>query len=83
MATAEANQSVAKFTQDTLSVWCPKIIIARSWAERTELTFLEFIESALFYFAPAVFGRYLFKEAMKQVSPWPRSLAWPNTWPAP
>ena len=43
VATAEANQSVAKFTQDTLSVWCPKIIIARSWAERTELTFLEFI----------------------------------------
>ena len=69
VATAEANQSVAKFTQDTLSVWCPKIIIARSWAERTELTFLEFIESALFYFAPAVFGQYLFKEAMKQVSP--------------
>lgn len=77
--TAENSQSISKFTQDTLSVWAPKCAISRSWAERVEMTFLEFVESGLFYFAPALVGQHIFKKLMFNASPLkkqPQLLKW-------
>lgn len=46
-----SSYSGMKFIQDTGILWLPKVSIARSFTERFEVTFTEFIESAYFYFA--------------------------------
>lgn len=49
--------SVGRFIQDTGANWVPKVTFARSKADLAENTFLEFGESALVYFAPALVGQ--------------------------
>jgi len=49
--------SVGRFIQDTGANWTPKAVFARSKADFAENTFLEFGESALVYFAPALVGQ--------------------------
>jgi len=46
----------SRFLMDTATNWVPKATFARSKADLAENTFLEFSESALVYFAPALVG---------------------------
>lgn len=48
-----------KFAQDTGTVWAPKFLTARSWAERFEVSFVEIIESFFFYYASPVLSQKL------------------------
>lgn len=41
--------------------WVPKVVFTRSLADFTEMTFLEYTESALFYFAPVILGGFFHK----------------------
>jgi hypothetical protein len=68
--TEEAGQGLShrKFLQDTLSVWAPKTLFTRSLAEFTEMSFLEFVESAFFYYSPSALSRNLFQHAFTKAS---------------
>lgn len=44
----------ARFVQDVTTNWIPKVVFTRSLADFTEMSFLEYTESALFYFAPTI-----------------------------
>lgn len=58
---SQENLSHTRFIQAVATNWVPKAVFARSLADFTEMTFLELSESALFFFAPAVFGGFLQK----------------------
>lgn len=60
----QENLSYTRFFQDTATNWVPKAIFARSLPDFTEMSFLEFVESALFYFAPALVGEYLLRKGL-------------------
>lgn len=45
-----------RFIQDTATNWVPKVAFSRSKADFGESTFLEFAESALFYYMPGIMG---------------------------
>lgn len=55
------NLSSARFFQDVTTNWVPKVVFARSIADFTEMTFLEYTESALFYFVPMILSSALGK----------------------
>ncbi len=57
------------FLQDTLAVWLPKMTAVRSAAEAVESTFLEFVESALFYFSAPILGQHVFSKLIHKVLP--------------
>lgn len=61
------GNSHVKFVQDTSILWAPKAVISRSGLELFEISVLEFIESACFYYiAPFIAGSLLsplFKKA--------------------
>lgn len=57
--------SAILFLQDTLAVWLPKMTAMRSWAEAVETTFLEFVESALFYFSAPILGQHVFSKIIR------------------
>ena len=67
---SQENLSHTRFFQDVTTNWVPKVVFVRSLADFTEMTFLEFTESALFYFAPPVLGA-LFKNAFSNLAPKP------------
>ena len=56
---SQENLSHTRFIQDVATNWVPKVVFTRSLADFTEMTFLEYTESALFYFAPAILGGLL------------------------
>lgn len=58
--------SAILFLQDTLAVWLPKMTAMRSVAEAVETTFLEFVESALFYFSAPILGQHVFSKLVKK-----------------
>ena len=58
---SQENLSSTRFIQDTATNWAPKAIFARSKADFAEMTFLEFLESAIFYFASPILGEKLFR----------------------
>ena len=58
---SQENLSSTRFIQDTATNWVPKAIFSRSIADFAEMSFLEFIESAIFYFAPPLLGEKLFR----------------------
>lgn len=70
------NLSSARFIQDVTTNWIPKAVFVRSLADFTEMTFLEYTESALFYFVPMllsnafrwIFTRLSSKHLRKEVS---------------
>lgn len=53
---SQENLSSTRFIQDTATNWFPKAIFTRSKADFAEMSFLELLESAIFYFAPPVLG---------------------------
>lgn len=61
--------STQKFMQDTLSVWAPKALFTRSLAEFSEMSFLEFVESAFFYYSPGILGKNVFQHAARKLNP--------------
>ena len=61
---SQENLSSTRFIQDTATNWAPKAIFVRSKADFAEMSFLEFIESAIFYFAPPIFGEKLFRNGI-------------------
>src|SRR5574344_853917 len=52
-----SNLKYTRFFQDVATNWVPKAVLTRSVADFSEMSFLEFTESALFYFVPEIFGK--------------------------
>lgn len=61
---SQENLSSTRFIQDTATNWLPKAVFSRSKADFAEMSFLEFIESAIFYFAPPILGEKLFRNGL-------------------
>lgn len=61
---SQENLSSTRFIQDTATNWAPKAVFARSKADFAEMSFLEFIESAIFYFMIPVFGEKVFRNGL-------------------
>jgi hypothetical protein len=59
--------SNAVFAQDTATVWLPKVMVARSMAERFEVSFLEFVESAFFYYMVPLSAQYAFQPMFRKL----------------
>lgn len=57
----QENLSSTRFLQDTTTNWVPKAAFTRSKADLAEMSFLEFLESGLFYFAPGLLGEFIFR----------------------
>lgn len=67
---SQENLSTTRFIQGTLTNWFPKAILSRSVADFSEFTFLEFLESGIFYFAAPFFGEHAFRNGLfKAVQP--------------
>lgn len=67
---SQENLSSTRFIQDTATNWAPKAIFARSKADFAEMSFLEFLESGIFYFASPLLGEKLFRNKIfKNFSP--------------
>ncbi len=67
---SQENLSSTRFIQDTATNWAPKAIFARSKVDFAEMTFLEFLESAIFYFASPILGEKLFRnKVFKNIVP--------------
>ena len=58
---SQENLSSTRFIQDTATNWAPKAIFARSKEDFAEMSFLEFLESGIFYFASPLLGEKLFR----------------------
>lgn len=58
---SQENLSSTRFIQDTATNWFPKALFSRSKEDFSEMSFLEFLESAIFYFASPIFGEKLFR----------------------
>ncbi len=61
---SQENLSSTRFIQDTATNWAPKAVFARSKADFAEMSFLEFIESAIFYFMIPIFGEKVFRNGL-------------------
>lgn len=67
---SQENLSSTRFIQGTLTNWFPKAVLSRSLIDFSEFTFLEFLESGIFYFAAPVFGEHVFRNGLfKKVQP--------------
>lgn len=58
---SQENLKVTRFFQDVFTNWVPKAFFTRSLPDFAEMTFLEYTESALFYFAPELLGKFFRK----------------------
>ena len=65
----QENLSGTRFVQDTATNWVPKAVFARSKADLAEMSFLEFGESALFYFAPGLMGEHISRKIFSKFAP--------------
>lgn len=61
---SQENLSSTRFIQDTVTNWAPKAIFARSKADFAEMSFLEFLESGIFYFASPILGEKIFRNGL-------------------
>lgn len=61
----QENIAGNRFIQDTATNWLPKTVFSRSIADFAETSFLEFIESGIFYFFPTSFGNFFKKTYLK------------------
>ena len=67
---SQENLSSTRFIQGTLTNWFPKAVFSRSFVDFSEFTFLEFLESGIFYFAAPFFGEKLFRNGIfKKLQP--------------
>lgn len=67
---SQENLSSTRFIQGTLTNWFPKAVLSRSFIDFSEFTFLETLESGIFYFAAPFFGEHLFRNGLfKSVQP--------------
>ncbi len=67
---SQENLSHTRFIQGTLTNWFPKAVLSRSFIDFSEFTFLEFLESGIFYFAAPFFGEHAFRNGLfKKVQP--------------
>ncbi|MCM1338465.1 MAG: hypothetical protein NC191_02200 [Muribaculaceae bacterium] len=67
---SQENLSSTRFIQGTMTNWFPKAVLSRSWVDFCEFSFLEFLESGLFYFAAPFFGEHLYRNRLfKSVQP--------------
>lgn len=67
---SQENLSSTRFIQDTATNWLPKALLSRSKADFWEFTFLEFLESGLFYYAAPFFGEHLYRKGLfKAIQP--------------
>ena len=55
----DSGLSHSRFAQATLTNWFPKAIFSRSVADLSEVTFLEVMEGALFFYLPSIVGEHL------------------------
>jgi len=62
------NLAVDRFIQDTATNWIPKVVFTRGLADFGDMSFLEFVESAIFYFLPTSFGKF-FKKSYEKFHP--------------
>jgi len=62
------NLSTSRFLQDVTTNWLPKVVFTRSIADFSEMSFLEYTESALFYFAPMLLAKG-FSKAFSKFAP--------------
>lgn len=53
---SQENLSSTRFIQNTVTNWVPKAVFARSLADLGDITFLEFFESIIFFFAYPLLG---------------------------
>lgn len=61
---SQENLSSTRFIQDTATNWFPKAVFSRSKADFAEMSFLEFLESAIFYFAPPLVGEHFLRNGV-------------------
>lgn len=67
---SQENLSHTRFIQGTLTNWFPKAVLSRSVIDFSEFTFLEFIESGIFYFAAPLLGEHAFRKGLfKKIQP--------------
>ncbi len=67
---SQENLSSTRFIQGTLTNWFPKAVLSRSVIDFSEFTFLEFLESGIFYFAAPFFGEHAFRKGLfKAIQP--------------
>jgi len=67
---SQENLSSTRFIQGTLTNWFPKAVLSRSLIDFSEFTFLETLESGIFYFAAPFFGEHLFRKGLfKSIQP--------------
>lgn len=67
---SQENLSSTRFIQGTLTNWLPKALLSRSFVDFSEFTFLELLESGIFYFAAPFFGEKLFRNGIfKKIQP--------------
>ena len=67
---SQENLSSTRFIQDTATNWTPKAIFSRSKEDFAEMSFLEFLESGIFYFASPLLGEKLFRNKLfKNIAP--------------
>ncbi|MDD3436117.1 MAG: hypothetical protein PHC64_03085 [Candidatus Gastranaerophilales bacterium] len=64
----QENVADNRFIQDTATNWLPKAVFTRSLADFSEMSFLEFVESGIFYFLPTGIGNF-FKNAYSKFHP--------------
>ena len=70
LVTMQESTAAARFVQDTATNWMPKAVLTRSKADLAEMSFMEFLESAIFYGVPAVVGEHVLRNGvMKKVLP--------------
>ncbi|MBR6164100.1 hypothetical protein IKQ26_09485 [bacterium] len=66
----QESTAAARFFQDTATNWAPKAVFTRSPVDLAEMSFMEFLESAIFYGAPAIVGEHVMRNGlMKKVLP--------------
>lgn len=63
------GNAASMFLADSMTVWAPKAAFVRSLPEFVEMTFLEYVESGLFYFMPSLLAQYFFKRAFMGLNP--------------
>lgn len=59
MKEGDSGLSHSRFAQATATNWFPKAVFARSFADLSEISFLEVFESALFFYLPSFMGEFL------------------------
>ena len=58
MKESPSGNSNVQFVQDSAILWAPKAVISRSWLELFEISFVEFAESAFFYYVTPLLAGY-------------------------